>query len=85
MISPFFYRRPLPLKSVTMATKNALFPIFRFQKFTNTYLGKMTRFQFNGFSHLGAGLKIPEGAAPPPARLALTLIYMGGGQKAPLV
>ena len=46
MISFIFYRRPPPLKSVTMATRNALFPIFKFQKFTNTYLGKVTKFQF---------------------------------------
>ena len=75
MISLIFYWRPTPLKSVTMATRNALFPIFEFQNFTNTYLGKVTKFQFNCFSRLGAAFKKPEGAAsaPPPVRLGLTL------------
>ena len=63
MISFIFYRRPPPLKSVTMATRNALFPIFKFQKFTNTYLGKVTKFQFNCFSRLGAAFKKPERGA----------------------
>ena len=76
MISFIFYRRPPPLKSVTMTTRNVLFPIFKFQKFTNTYLGKVTKFQFNCFSRLGAAFKKPEGAAsaappPPPVRSGL--------------
>ena len=41
------------LKSVTMATRNALFPIFEFQNFTNTYFRKVSKFQFNCFSRLG--------------------------------
>ena len=53
MISFIFYSRFPPFKSVTMATRNALFPIFKFQKFTNTYLGKVTKFEFNCFSRLG--------------------------------
>ena len=66
-ISFIFYRRPPPLKSVTMATRNALFPIFKFQKFTNTYLGKVTKLEFNSFSRLGAALKKPEGGGIPPS------------------
>ena len=61
MISYILYRRPTPLKSVTMAIRNSLFPIFEFQNFTNTYLGKVTKFQFNCFSHLCAAFKKPEG------------------------
>ena len=59
LISLIFYWRPTPLKFVT--TRNALFPIFEFQNFTDTYLGKVTKFQFNCFSRLGAAFKIPEG------------------------
>ena len=62
LISLIFYWRPTPLKSVTMATINALFPIFEFQNFTNTYLGKVTKLQFNYFSRLGAAFRKPEGA-----------------------
>ena len=80
MISLIFYRRPLPLKPVTMATKNALFPIFELQKCPNTYLGKLTKFQFNSFSRLGAAFKKPEGAAsappPPSSEVRLGLIAM---------
>ena len=54
MIFLIFYGGPTLLKSVTMATKNTLFPIFEFRKFTNTYLGKVTKFQRNCFSRLGA-------------------------------
>ena len=61
-----FYGRPTPLKSVTMATKNTLLPIFDFQNFTNTYLGKVIKFQFNCFSRLGAAFKKPEGVASAP-------------------
>ena len=75
MISFIFYRRPPPLKFVTMATRNALFSIFKFQKFTNTYLGKVTKFQLNCFSRLGATFKKPVGrgaaSAPLPVRLGL--------------
>ena len=72
MISLSFYRRPSPLKSVTMATSNALFPMFELQKFLNTYLGKVTKFQFNSFSRLGAAFKKPEGGGiRPPVRLGL--------------
>ena len=42
MILLTFYGRPTPL----MATGNALFLIFGFQNFTNTYFGKVTKFQF---------------------------------------
>ena len=66
MISLIFYRRPPPLKSVTMATRNALFPIFKFQKFTDTYLGKVAKFQFNCLSHFGAAFKKPECRLLPP-------------------
>ena len=76
MISFIFYRRPPSLKSVTMATRNALFPISKFQKFTNTYLGEVTKFQFNCFGHLGAAFKKPEGGGiRPPVRLGLTSIH----------
>ena len=44
-----------------MGTKNALFPIFEFQNFTYTYMGKVTKFQFNCLSRLGAAFKQPEG------------------------
>ena len=50
-----------------MATRNALFPIFELQKFPNTYLGKVTKFQFNSFSRLGAAFKNPEGGNIPPS------------------
>ena len=66
MISLIFYGRPTPLKSVTMATRNTLFLIFEFQNFTNTYLRKVTKFQFNCFSRLGAGFKKPEGGSASP-------------------
>ena len=79
MISFIFYRRPPPLKSGTMATRNALFPIFKFQKFTNTYLGKVTKFQFNWFSRLGAAFKKPEGRGTPPVRLGLMLVFLNTG------
>ena len=36
MISLIFYGRPTPLRSVTMATRNALFPIFEFENLTDT-------------------------------------------------
>ena len=49
--------RPSPLKPITMATRNALFPIFELQKFPNTYLGKVTKFRFNSLSRLGAAFK----------------------------
>ena len=80
MISFIFYRRPPPLKSVTMATRKALFPIFKFQKFTNTYFGKVTKFQLNCFNRLGAAFKKPEGGGiapslPPPVRLALSVVF----------
>ena len=63
MISFIYYRRPPLLKSGIMETRNALFPIYKFQKFTNTYLGKVTKFEFefNCFSCLGAAFKKPEG------------------------
>ena len=51
------------LKSVIMATSKALFPILEFQNFTNAYLGKLTKFQFNFCRCLGAVFKKPEGAA----------------------
>ena len=73
MISFIFYKRPPPLKSVTMATRNALFPIFKFHKFTNRYLGKVTKFQFNCFSRLGAAFKKPEGGGIPPSPIRLKL------------
>ena len=60
MISLIFYGRPTPLKSVTMATRNALFPNSEFQKFTNTYLGEVTKFQLYCISRLGASFKKPE-------------------------
>ena len=66
MISFIFYRRPPPPKSVTMATRNALSAIFKFQKFTDTNLGKVTKFQFNCFSRLGAALKNLRCRSPPP-------------------
>ena len=75
MISLIFYRRPPPLKSVTMATRNALFPIFELRKFPNTYLGKVTKFQFNSFSRLGAAFKKPEGADAPPSPIRVRLVY----------
>ena len=77
MISIIFYRRPPPLKSVTMATRNALFPIFELQKFPNTYLGKVTKFQFNSFGRLGAAFKKPEGGGcrPPPSPIRVKLVY----------
>ena len=86
MISFMFYRRPPPLKSVTMATRNALFPIFNFQKFTNAYVGKVTKFQFNCFSHLGAAFQKPEGAAstppPPPSLIRVnTQFYINAFRK----
>ena len=71
MISFIFYRRPPPLKSVTMATRNALFPIFKFQTFTHTYLGKVTKFQFNCFSRLGAAFKKPEAGGISPIRVKI--------------
>ena len=64
LISLIFYGRPAPLTSVTMATRNALFPIFEFQNFTDTYFGKVTKFQFNCIRHLGAAFKKPEGHLP---------------------
>ena len=64
MISLIVYGRLTSLKSVTMATRNALLLIFELQNFTNTYLGKVTKFQFNYLSRLGVALKKPEGAAP---------------------
>ena len=74
MISLIFYRRS-PLKPVTMATRNALFPIFELQKSPNTYLGKVTKFQFNSFSRLGAAFIKREGGGgghpSPPVRLGL--------------
>ena len=57
MISLISYGRPTPFKSVTMATRNALFPILKFH-FTDTYLGKVTKFQFNCFSRLGAPIRL---------------------------
>ena len=74
MISLIFYGRPTSLKSVTMATKNALFSLFEFQHFTNTCLGKVTKFQCNCFSHLGVAFKKPGEQyppTPPPVRLGL--------------
>ena len=77
MISLMFFWRPTPLKSVTMATRNALFPIFEFQNFPNIYSGKVTKFELNCFSRLGAVFKKPEGGrhqplpSPPPVRLGL--------------
>ena len=55
-----------PLKSVTNATWNALFPIFEFRNFTYAYLGEVTKFQFN--CRLGAVLKnlVAGGIRPPP-------------------
>ena len=44
MILLIFYERLTPLKSVTMATTNALFPIFEFQNFTNASLAKWPSF-----------------------------------------
>ena len=76
LISLMFYWRPTPLKSVTMATRNALFPIFGFQNLTDTYLGK---FQFNCVSRLSAALKKPgKGAAsaPLPPRLGLRQAFI---------
>ena len=61
LISLIFYRQPPPLKSVAMATRNVLSPIFEFQTFPNTYLGKVTKCQFNSFSRLGAAFKKHEG------------------------
>ena len=80
IISFVFTDDPPPLKSVTMATRNALFPIFKFQKFTNTYLGKVTKFQFNCFSRLGAAFKKPEGAwhPPPPSPIRVYAIQARG-------
>ena len=81
MISFIFYRRPPPFKSVTMATRNVLFPIFKFQKFTNTYLRKVTKCQFNCFSRIGAAFKNPDGAAsapPPPSPIRVKLRKMAG-------
>ena len=49
-----------------MATRNALFPIFKFQNFTDTYLAKVTKFQFNCFSRLDAAFKKPEGGVMHP-------------------
>ena len=78
MISLIFYGQPTPLKSFTMATGNALFPIFEFQNFTDTYLGKVTKFQFNCFSRLGAAFKKPEGGGiRPPVRLGLMYTVAG--------
>ena len=37
-----------------MATRNALSPSFEVLNFTDTYLGKLTKFQFNCFRSLGA-------------------------------
>ena len=69
-----FHGQTTLLKSVTMATRNALYSIFEFQNLTNTYLGKVTKFQFNCFSSLGAAFKEPErGGIHPPARLGLNL------------
>ena len=45
----FAHFLPTPFKSVTLATRNALFTSFEFQNFTDTYLGKVTKFQFNCF------------------------------------
>ena len=67
MISLIFYRQSSPLKPVTMATRNALFPIFELQKFPNTYLAKVTKFQFNSFNCLGGAFKKPEGGGIPPS------------------
>ena len=66
LIPLLFYWRPTPLKSVTMATRNVLFPIFEFQNFTDTYLGKVTKFEFNCFSCLGEHSKNLRGAASVP-------------------
>ena len=49
-----------------MATKNALFPIFEYENFTNTHFRKVTKFQFNCFSRLGAAFKRSEGGWHPP-------------------
>ena len=65
-------------KSVAMATRNPLFPIFEFRHFTNTQSGKVRRFKFSCFSRLGAAFKKPEGAAstpPLPVRLGLRLKF----------
>ena len=61
LISLIFYWQPTPLKSATMATRKALFAIFKFQNFTNVYLGKMNKFQINCCSRLGEAFKKPEG------------------------
>ena len=50
LVSLISYWRPTPLIPVTVATRNARFAIFEFQNFTDTYLGKVTKFQFNCFS-----------------------------------
>ena len=83
MISLIFNRRPSPLKPVTMATRNALFPIFELQKFPNTYMGKLTKFQFNGFSRLGAVFKKPKGAAsaPPPSPIRVSICVLQTANK----
>ena len=50
----------------------ALFPIFEFQNFTDAYLGKVTKFQFNCFSCLDAAFKKPGGDSicpPSPIRV----------------
>ena len=53
-----------------MATRNVLFPIFELWNFRNTELGKVTKFNINRFSRLGAAFKKPEGGGilPPPPR-----------------
>ena len=69
--SLIFCGRPTPLKSVAMATRDTT-SNFEFQNFTNAYLGKVTKFQFNCFSRLGAALKKPEGGGrhpPSPIRV----------------
>ena len=58
-----------------MATRNALFSIFEFQNFTDAHWGKVTKFQFNFFSRLGAVLKKPEGGGIPPQGHVQFLMY----------
>ena len=52
------------------------FPVFKFQKFTNTYLGKVTKCQFNCFSRFGAAFKKPEDAAPSSIRVKISQVYL---------
>ena len=48
-----------------------------FQNFTDTYLGKVTKFQFDCFSRLGAAFQKPEASGLlPPVQLGLRCVQI---------